>query len=81
MQVLVPSGVANGFQTVSETSQYVYCFDQEWTPDMAGRSVTPLDPNLGIDWPISIDPSDPRIVSAKDVAAPSLSDVLASGAS
>ncbi len=81
VQVLVPSGVANGFQTVSAVSQYVYCFDHEWSPDMAGRSVTPLDPALGIDWPIAIDPSDPSIVSAKDVAAPTLREVLGSGAS
>ncbi|MEO1055985.1 MAG: dTDP-4-dehydrorhamnose 3,5-epimerase [Actinomycetota bacterium] len=81
VQVLVPSGVANGFQTLSEVSQYVYCFDHEWTPDMAGRAVTPLDPTLGVDWPIAIDPSDPSIVSAKDAAAPALHDVLGPGVS
>ncbi|MEM9517229.1 MAG: dTDP-4-dehydrorhamnose 3,5-epimerase [Actinomycetota bacterium] len=81
VQVLVPSGVANGFQTLSDVSQYVYCFDQEWTPGMAGRSVTPLDPALGIDWPIAIDPSDPSIVSAKDAAAALLREVLNAGAS
>ncbi|MEM8619663.1 MAG: dTDP-4-dehydrorhamnose 3,5-epimerase [Actinomycetota bacterium] len=76
VQVLVPSGVGNGFQTVTEVSQYVYCFDREWSPGMPGRSVTPLDPALGVDWPISIDPTDRALVSAKDVAAPLLRDVI-----
>ena len=80
VQVLVPAGVANGFQTVSELSQYVYCFDREWSPDMAGRSVTPLDPALGVDWPIAIDPTNRALVSAKDAAAPLLRDVIATGA-
>lgn len=70
-QVLVPAGVLNGFQAVSEGGcQYLYCFDAEWRPGMAGVAVTPLDPDLGIDWPLSLDPSDPTRVSAKDAAAP-----------
>src|SRR5687768_7473057 len=36
-QVLVPRGVANGFQaTAIGATQYLYCFDEEWTPGMAG---------------------------------------------
>ena len=71
-QVLVPRGVCNGFQTVSETSQYLYGFDTEWRPGMAGTALTPLDPELGITWPITPDPEDPMMVSAKDFAAPTL---------
>jgi dTDP-4-dehydrorhamnose 3,5-epimerase len=77
-QVLVPPGVCNGFQSVSATpTQYVYCFDQEWTPGMAGIAVHPLDPALGITWPIAIDPADPSLLSAKDAAQPSLAEALA----
>jgi dTDP-4-dehydrorhamnose 3,5-epimerase len=75
-QVLVPAGVLNGFQAVSEGGcQYLYCFDTEWRPSMAGVAVTPLDPALGIDWPLPLDPADPSRVSAKDVAAPTFASL------
>lgn len=65
-QVLVPDGVCNGFQTVSETSQYLYCFDTEWRPGMAGVAVNPMDAALGIPWPL------PPVLSEKDASAPPL---------
>jgi dTDP-4-dehydrorhamnose 3,5-epimerase len=69
VQVLVPAGVANGFQAVAEgLTQYLYCFDSEWQPGMAGRAMSPLDPDLGIAWPIPIDPSDRAQISEKDAA-------------
>jgi len=69
-QVLVPQGVCNGFQSVGETpTQYLYCFDAEWVPGMAGVAVNPLDPALGIDWPLPVDVGDPAMISAKDAAA------------
>jgi dTDP-4-dehydrorhamnose 3,5-epimerase len=75
-QVLVPKGVGNGFQATSEGGcQYLYCFDGEWTPGMAGVACTPLDPALGIDWPLPIDPDDPSQVSAKDRDAPLFSEL------
>ena len=78
VQVLVPAGVANGFQTVSDVSQYAYCFDDEWRPGMPGRHVTPLDPDLGIDWPIAVDANDPSQLSEKDRGAPTLADLTGS---
>jgi len=70
-QVLVPAGVCNGFQALSEPGcQYLYCFDAEWVAGMAGSAVNPLDPALGIDWPIPVDTADPAQISAKDAAAP-----------
>ena len=76
-QVLVPPGVCNGFQSTSdEPSQYVYCFDAEWVPGMAGTAVHPLDPALGITWPIPVDPADPAQLSAKDAAQPTLAQTL-----
>jgi dTDP-4-dehydrorhamnose 3,5-epimerase len=75
IQVLVPAGVCNAFQTVSrEGSQYLYCFTDEWRPGMAGTAYTPLDEALGIDWPVPIDPGDPAQISAKDAGAPRFSD-------
>lgn len=40
---------------------------------MAGTSITPLDEDLAIAWPIPLDAGDPTQVSPKDVAAPRLS--------
>ncbi len=75
-QVLVPRGVGNGFQATSEAgTQYLYCFDQEWVPGMAGMACNPLDPALGIEWPLAIDESDRAQVSAKDLAAPRFADL------
>ena len=72
-QVLVPRGVGNGFQALAEGgTQYLYCFDQEWVPGMAGVACSPLDPALGIAWPLPVDPADPSQVSAKDRDAPAL---------
>ena len=69
-QVLVPPGVGNGFQSLVDGMQYAYCFDQEWQPGMAGTACNPLDPALGIEWPIAVDPGDRAQVSAKDLNAP-----------
>jgi len=75
-QVLVPSGVGNGFQATSDGgAQYLYCFDHEWAPGMAGLACNPLDPALGIDWPLPIDCDDRAQVSAKDLDAPQLADL------
>lgn len=77
-QVLVPKGVCNGFQSVSGgVSQYLYCFDQEWVMGMKGYSVNPLDPELGITWPIPVTAEDEAFISRKDAAAPSLQQALA----
>lgn len=76
VQVLVPRGVANGFQSVSEGGcEYLYCFDAEWVPAMAGQALTPLDEDLGIDWPLPLVADDPAVLSPKDAAAPRLRDL------
>ena len=75
-QVLVPAGVCNGFQSVSQGgSQYLYCFTSEWVPGMAGVAVHPLDPALSIAWPLPVDESDPAQLSAKDAAQPLFADI------
>lgn len=77
MQVLVPQGVCNGFQSVSEgVTQYLYCFDAEWVLGMKGYSVNPLDPELGIDWPIPVEASNTDLISRKDASAPTLRETL-----
>ncbi|MEX2252902.1 MAG: dTDP-4-dehydrorhamnose 3,5-epimerase family protein, partial [Thermoleophilaceae bacterium] len=74
-QILVPPGVCNGFQAVGEgMTPYVYCFDSEWMPGMAGVAYAPLDPALAIDWPIGVDPDDPAQLSVKDRDAHAFGD-------
>ncbi len=75
VQVLVPSGVANGFQALTPDTEYVYCFDREWQPGMPGTAFTPLDPLVADRWPLPIDPDDPAQISAKDRSAPSFDDL------
>lgn len=75
-QVLVPRGVGNGFQATGEgATQYLYCFDQEWVLGMAGVACSPLDPALGIEWPLPVDPADRTQVSEKDRDAPLFSEL------
>ncbi len=75
-QVLVPAGVCNAFQSVSDGgTQYVYCFTDEWTPSMAGIAFSPVDAGLGISWPLPIDVDDPAQISAKDLNAPKFSEL------
>jgi dTDP-4-dehydrorhamnose 3,5-epimerase len=74
--VLVGAGICNGFQaTAPAATQYLYCFDQEWSPTMPGVSVSPIDPDLGIAWPIPIDLEDRSLLSAKDAGLPQLRDL------
>ena len=74
VQVLVPPGVGNGLQAVT-ACEYLYCFDREWQPGMAGVSLHPLDPDVAVPWPLPVDPTDPAQLSAKDAAQPSLRDL------
>jgi dTDP-4-dehydrorhamnose 3,5-epimerase len=74
VQALVPPGVGNGLQAVTDC-EYLYCFDREWEPGMAGACVHPLDPDLAIPWPVPVDPADRSRLSAKDAAQPRLRDL------
>lgn len=69
-QVFVPTGVCNGFQSLADETQYLYCFDNEWRPGMPGTAYSPLSAELRIEWPIPVDPNDPAQISAKDRDAP-----------
>lgn len=76
VQIYVPAGVCNGFQAVSDPGcQYLYCFGVEWRPGMPGTAINPLDPDLGIAWPIMPDLGDPAMVSSKDAAAARFVDI------
>ncbi len=74
-QVLVPSGVCNGFQALVDGCLYLYCFDAEWAPAMSGVAVNPLDPDLAIAWPVSVDRADRSLLSEKDACLPNFADL------
>ncbi len=76
--LFVASGLGNSFQSISdEPSLYLYYFEKEWVPGMAGVACNPLDEDLNISWPIG--EKDGMIISDKDKANPSLKEVLANG--
>lgn len=75
--LFISSGLGNSFQSVSEDpSIYLYYFEKEWQPDMPGAACNPLDPELGIPWPIPY--GEGMIISEKDLSNPSLREVLGS---
>ena len=76
VQVFVPQGVCNGFQALDDDTEYLYCFDNEWRPGMSGVALTPLDPELGIEWPIPIVLGNLDQVSEKDAKAPTLKELI-----
>ncbi|MFZ1783010.1 MAG: dTDP-4-dehydrorhamnose 3,5-epimerase family protein, partial [Lactococcus raffinolactis] len=76
VQVFVPQGVCNGFQALDDDTEYLYCFDNEWRPGMSGVALTPLDPELGIEWPIPIVLGNLDQVSEKDAKAPMLKEII-----
>ena len=76
VQVFVPQGVCNGFQALDDDTEYLYCFDNEWRPGMSGVALTPLDPELDIEWPISFTVGNLDQVSEKDAKAPTLKEII-----
>ena len=51
--VYVPIGCAHGFQTLSDNVELQYFHSHAYAPDLEG-GVNPLDPDLGIKWPLPI---------------------------
>ena len=67
--LFVGSGLANGFQALSERAVYAYLVDGHWAPDAIYPAVAWDDLDLAVAWPIT----DERLaLSARDRANPSL---------
>jgi dTDP-4-dehydrorhamnose 3,5-epimerase len=64
--LFVPQGFGNSFQAMVDT-HYVYLVNGIWSADAKYSNVHPLDPDLGIDWPLK---GDRQVISAKDQALP-----------
>jgi dTDP-4-dehydrorhamnose 3,5-epimerase len=69
-QLLVPRGFAHGFITLTDNVNFAYKVDGYYEPK-ADRGIAFDDPDLGIDWPMSI---DHLTLSEKDTKHPQLKD-------
>lgn len=73
--VFLAEGLGHGFMALTDQATVLYLCSE---PYMPGREhgIDPLDPALGIEWPLH--QADP-LLSPKDAAAPTLPDALAKG--
>lgn len=51
--ILIPPLVAHGFQTLEANSSLLYLHSNEYSTNHS-KGVNPLDPELGIDWPLPV---------------------------
>jgi dTDP-4-dehydrorhamnose 3,5-epimerase len=63
-QLWVPEGFAHGFVVLSESAEFLYKTTDYWAPEFE-RSIAWNDPEIGIEWPFSGEPS----LSVKDKLA------------
>lgn len=72
-QCFIPAGFAHGFCVLSPVARILYKVDKPYAPAFEA-GVHFADPDLGIDWPV---PEAARILSPKDLQAPTFSQTLA----
>lgn len=70
-QLFVPKGFLHGFVTLAPQTEVQYKCSDYYAPDCDG-SVRFDDPAIGVDWPLA---GAAPVLSAKDVAAPLLSEM------
>lgn len=72
--VYVPEGVGHGLAALADDTVIAYLCSTAFNPSVE-RTISPIDPDLGLPWPREIEP----ILSDRDAAAPSLADAAAAG--
>jgi dTDP-4-dehydrorhamnose 3,5-epimerase len=75
--LFLPEGLGHAFMALTDQATVLYLCSTPYAPGRE-HGVHPLDPTLGISWPLGLD-YDP-LLSAKDAAAPSLDEALADSA-
>lgn len=70
--VFVPRGVGNAFQTLEDSTAYIYLVNDHYSPDAQYTSVNLADETVAIEWPIPLERAE---LSAKDRENPRLADV------
>ena len=65
--VFIPKGCGNSYLVLSDEADYTYLTDAQWQP---GKEISVAwdDPDIGIDWELSVDPT----ISDKDKSNPTL---------
>lgn len=71
--LFISEGLGHGFVSLEENSEVVYLLTSPYSPSHEFE-IHPLDPDIGIEWPIS-----DIILSNKDAAAPSFRAQVESG--
>jgi dTDP-4-dehydrorhamnose 3,5-epimerase len=75
--LLIPVGCGNSYQVLEPATAYIYLTTGLWSAGMTYPAVSPMDPALGIEWPLS---GEQNVLSAKDLAAAPLSEFTPLGA-
>jgi dTDP-4-dehydrorhamnose 3,5-epimerase len=76
--VFLAEGLGHAFMALTEQATVLYLCSTPYAPGRE-HAVHPLDPAIGITWPLA-DVGGDLVLSAKDAAAPSLGQALRDGA-
>lgn len=68
--LLVPEGFAHGFQALTDDVALLYSVSAPFTVEAEG-GLNPLDPRIGIDWPLPV-----STISARDAGQPHVTDAF-----
>lgn len=71
LSIYIPAGCAHGFQALTDPADITYRIDRAHDPS-EDVTIAWDDPELAIPWPLPM-----TLMSERDLAAPSLADVLA----
>jgi dTDP-4-dehydrorhamnose 3,5-epimerase len=74
--VFLAEGLGHAFMALTDQATALYLCSTPYAPGRE-HGVHPLDPAIGIDWPLTDD--EPPILSDKDAAAPTLDEALRTG--
>jgi len=69
LMLYVPEGFAHGYMSLTDGAEIIYPSSRRYTSSHEG-ALHWADPAVGISWPLA-----PALVSAKDAAAPSLTEM------
>jgi dTDP-4-dehydrorhamnose 3,5-epimerase len=75
--VFLAEGLGHGFMALTDDATVLYMCSTPYAPGRE-HGVNPLDPAIGIDWPLDGIDGGP-VLSAKDVEAPALDEALRAG--
>jgi dTDP-4-dehydrorhamnose 3,5-epimerase len=71
LQIWIPPGFAHGYLALTDSADVLYKTTTYYAPE-AAREIRWDDPSIGIDWPITTEPT----ISARDANAPVLADAV-----